>query len=244
MKPADQWLAKAEESMKKIMKKEDNILWGRFPQKKEQVTEQEVTEKVSGDNVVSLKLPEPSRDHEPYTPYTNKEVWIGGAAVACLILVFSGATVLNIQWDQKRYSSTRNLASANQKRDADLLESLKNGKRNLSSIQSEASLLKKEKLRYQALKSYHVSFDLDGVVSEVELQAGKEPIRIDNFADFIREHSSVFPPFKDVVKYESYLESNENLQVSVYLLKEGDSQVTVRMTSDGLLMSFLLEKIE
>ena len=234
--------------MSKIVKKEGNLIYGNFPQNNHKEHESEVFQKAANDNVLSMNSRQRIRDEKPYTA---KELWINYGAVACVFMVVGGSVVFNF----KRSSGGRGLASVVQsaeykEAETGIVQDLNVGRRELSSIggepQGKAQLEEREAFEYQTFQSYHVSFDIEGYIQEIQLKPEKTPIYIKDVSVFIHDYQKFFPPYKSVTKESHRFDESQNLFVSHYLLEGGHQSVQAVFQTDpeNMLISAVLEIVE
>ena len=234
--------------MSKIVKKEGNLIYGNFPQNTCKEHENEVFQKAANDNVLSMHHPQKIRDEKPYT---SKELWINYGAVACVFMVVGGSVIFNF----KKSSGGRGLASVAQSAEykeveRGIVQDLNVGRRELSSIgggpQGEAELEEREAFESQTFQSYHVSFDVEGYVQEIQLKPEKTPVYIRDVSVFIHDYQKFFPPYNSVIQKSRRFDKSKNLFVSYYLL-EGDHQhvqAVFQTDPENMLISAVLEIVE
>ena len=231
--------------MRKIVKKEGNLIYGKFPQNTYKEHENEVFQKAVNDNVLPMSRYQKIRDEKPYT---SKELWINYGAVACIFMVLGGSVVLNF----KRSSGERGLASVVQSTEVEreIVQDLNLGRRELSSIggklQRQVDLEEREAFEYQAFQSYYVSFDIEGYVQEIQLKPEKKPVSVKDISVFIHDYQNFFPPYKSVIRESRYFDESKDLFVSRYLL-EGDHrhvEAVFQTDSADMLVSVILENVK
>ena len=229
--------------MGKIVKKEGNLIYGKFPQNTKEEHENEVFQKAANDNVVSMKRHQKIRDEKPYTA---KELWINYGAVACVLMVFGGSVVFNFK--KSPFSGGRGLASGFQNKEVEreIIQDLNLGRRELSSIgeksQGQMELEERETFEHKTFQSYHVSFDVEGYVQEIQLKPESTPIYIRDLSVFIHDYQKFFPPYQGLVKKSRHFDESQNLFVSHYLLKGGHRhiQAVFQTDSEDMLISLVL----
>ena len=230
--------------MGKIVKKEGNLIYGKFPQNTEEEHENEIFQKAVNDNVVSMKRHQKVRDEKPYTA---KELWINYGAVACVLMVFGGSVVFNFKKSQ--ISEGRGLAQ-NKEIEDEIVQDLKMGRREISSIgekpQRQVELEEREAFEYQTFQSYYVSFDVEGYVQEIQLKPESTPVYMRDISVFIRDYQKFFPPYQGLVEKSRHFDESKNLFVSHYLLEGNRRHIQAVFQTDieDKFISLVLEPVE
>ena len=234
--------------MGKIAKKEGNLIYGKFPQNNNEERENEVFQEAVNDNVVSMKRHQKIRDEKPYTA---KELWINYGAVACVLMVFGGSVVFNFK-KSPFAGGGRGLASAvqNKEFEGEIVQDLNLGRRELSSIggkpQRQVELEEREAFELQTFQSYHVSFDVEGYIQEIQLKTESTPVYMRDISVFIHDYQQFFPPHQGLVEQSRHFDESQNLFVSHYLLEGSRRPVQAVFQTDpeDKFISLVLEPAE
>lgn len=228
--------------MKKfINKKEDNVI---YVKKEVWETEKNVSLSREGSTGHVVHLPVNERDQKAYTP-SAKDLLVNYGAVAGLLMVVSGVFYYNadqINTDEGRGLATHEI-EINRQFQNKLVEDLNAQRRDLAAIDETQpeieleilSLEKREDFEYGVLDSYHVDFNSNGWVQEIQLKAQKEPVFISNVSQWIQKHQLFFP--KDL----SYLgESSENLH-QFFVFRSNRIFYHFELNEDHQLISLIIE---
>lgn len=180
-------------------------------------------------------------DENPRLP-PQRDIWIGYGAVACLLLILSGTTIMNLKNSEGNLNS-RDLSSEEeaetQQMEEEILNDLKIGRRELSSVNGK-TLLKKEQFEHEILKNYLIVFDHQGWVSEIQLKPENSPIYINDISQFIKENSDFFPPLR------SHPEELQDEMMKIYHFrnKSGKMIFAFRMNQENKLLSMVMESTD
>ncbi len=238
-----------------IKKKEGNLLvpkalFNGHWQTRSNEQEKEIKHAVGEDNVVFLP------DHEnTHNTQNRRDIWIGHGAVASVLIVFCGLFVVHNMKDIGE-EGDRGLASdplssveieedGQRAIDNNIVADLNNGRRELSSI-NEASLENREYFEHTLLNSYYVSFDADGVLSEVQLRPEKAPIYIKDHKEFIQKNGAFFPEHSQIQNMKEDFDLDEGLKAFIYRLTgpSNVSDVSFQTDEQGMLISVIIENQE
>ena len=228
--------------MKKfINKKEDNVI---YVKKEVWETEKNVSLSREGSTGHVVHLPVNERDQKAYTP-SAKDLLVNYGAVAGLLMVVSGVFYYNadqINTDEGRGLATHEI-EINRQFQNKLVEDLNAQRRDLAAIdetQPEVeleilSLEKREDFEYGVLDSYHVDFNSDDWVQEIQLKAQKEPMLISNIFQWVQKYQSFFP------KNLSYVgESSEDLH-QIFVFRSNRIFYHFELNESHQLISLIIE---
>ena len=191
--------------------------------------------------------------HRKNKPAYQKEIWMGYASLASVLMVFCGLLVVqNMKTEEE---GSRGLASdpfstpeMNEEKNTDdsIIEDLNSGRRDLSSV-NEFSLEEREYFEHTVLNSYYVSFDAEDVLSEVQLRPEKIPIYIKDHKEFIQKNRDFFPEYSQIQDVKQSFDVDEKLKTSVYRMANGSSdssRASFQTDEQGMLISILIENQE
>lgn len=239
--------------MDKTFKKEGNVLYpNQFFQRSKEQQEEVSFQKAGGGKVVPFDSSKNSakthriRDEKPYT---SKELWINYGAAACVLMIMGGAVMLN--FEKEANEGGRGLAfsefESNRSAEGEFLEDLNQGRRELSSIgaspRRKASLEERENFQYNILDSYHISFGVEGYVSEAQLKPKRTPIYVESVPRFIEKYRSFFPSYNRLVERKFSGLNQKGFHYAAYRLAGTRLQVLFQLNQNQHLVSFAVENL-
>ena len=183
-----------------IHKKEKNVIIPKALFNGHWNSEKESLSLASGDNNVHY-LPTQTTQKKEDAREVASDKRYGFGIAAALLIVLGGTLVFNTE------DVDRGLASLvppeqpeyQPKKDQEIVQKLRSGERNLQSLGAK-NLELKDRLEYEELRAYYVSFnDYDQVVA-VELKPEVEPFYIPNYQKFFQKYEPFFSSLHSVQK--------------------------------------------
>ena len=224
-----------------IHKKDDNLIipkalvnghW----QPKEQAQQRIIA---SGDNVSYLPGALPSNHQQEDLP---SDKWYGYGAVATLMIVLGGVFLSNMQNDQERELASilpaPEFIEYQPQRDQKIVNQLRSGERSLQSVGSK-NLELKDRLEYEDLRSYHVSFNNYDQVIHVELKPESHPSYISNYQEFFQKYEPFFSSLDSVKK----VNEEEDDVIKTLTFQANQSLLFIQEDQQGNLISLNVKEI-
>ena len=190
--------------------------------------ESEGMQMASGDNVSYLPGASPASQ--------EGDKWYGYGAVASLMIVLGAVFAFNLSNESTRELGGRSLASVQE--DQKIVNDLRAGQRSLQSIGIK-SLPIKEKLEYETLRHYHVSFDHHDQVISVELQPHKLPIFIPNYQKFFKKYNPFFSSLSRLNKVGEEVDG----ELKTLKFQSQSTQVLIQENLEGYMISLNIKEM-
>ncbi len=146
----------------------------------------------SGDNVAYL--PGVSQANNEDNSNSRSEMRYGYGAVAILMLVLGALFVTQVRNEDDRYLASMpepEMIEPQVEKDQEMLNQLRGGERDLQSLGAKTVELK-DRLEYEALHPYYVSFNNYDHVIAVELKPDGEPLFISSYQQFFQKYEPFF----------------------------------------------------